>query len=518
MYDFAIVGAGSAGCVLANRLSADGATVLLVEAGGRDDSELIRVPGFYGALQDSPMDWGYRTVPQAGLDGRRIFSPRGRVLGGTSSINYMMYVRGNRADFDGWAEQGNDGWAYDDLLPYFVRSEANAQFGAPYHGTDGLLPVTQPPLSGELPSLFLAAAAEAGLPFNPDPNGGTQSGACRYQATLDTGGRASTSRAFLAPARARPNLTVVPDALVTRIRLEGRRAAGIDYIAADGLVSVDAGETILAAGAFNSPQLVMLSGIGPATLADSGVPLRHLLPGVGENLQDHLNVRLRYEIDAPLSLFSLTGERATAARQEFLELGTGAFATNFLEVGAFLSVDLASEAPDTQLFFVPSFGSDSTEGAAVDRHGFQLVAYGNRPASRGRVTLASANPLDRPVLDPRYLSDESDLRLAVAQLRRLRDIGGSRSFEAVGAREYRPGQGRALDAYVRATATTTWHPVGTCRMGVGDDAVVDPQLRVHGLSGLRVVDASIMPALTSGNTNAPTIMIAEKAADMILGK
>ena len=521
MDDYLIVGAGSAGCVLANRLSADGAAVRLIEAGGPNDSPLIRTPGLYSALHDSVYDWGYRTVPQPGLNGRRISCPRGRVLGGSSSINYMVYVRGNRGDYDHWAELGNTGWSYDDVLPYFARSERNTRFGPPYHGADGLLDVADPPQYGPLIGYYMEAATEAGLPYNEDPNGERQEGSCHYQATIGPKGRASTAVAFLEPARSRPNLKIVTNALVSRVLLDGMKAIGVEYLDAEGLHVVHAGEIVLCGGAFNSPQLLMLSGIGDASeLARVGIAVRHELPGVGRNLQDHLNVFVRHEIDEPLTLFGMSAELADQARHEFAEGGTGPFSWNYLEAGGFIRCDPSEAYPAVQLFFVPTFGTEIPDDGATDRHGFGIGGYVNRPKSRGTVRLASASPFDRPTIDPNYLSEGDDLRLAIASLRRFRTIGRASAFRAIGAREVYPGPDvstdEALSAYVRRVANTTWHQVGTCKMGIDEMAVVDPMLRVRGIDRLRVVDASVMPTVPSSNTNAPTIMIAERAADLIV--
>lgn len=524
MYDFVVVGAGSAGCVLANRLSADGASVCLLEAGGPDDNALIRTPGLFSALQDTVYDWGYRSVPQPELNGRRIFCPRGRVLGGSSSINFMMYVRGNRGDYDHWARLGNAGWSFDEVFPYFLLSERNERFGAPYHGTNGLLSVRDPAkFDNRLWDVFFEAAAEFGLAFNDDPNGATQDGACNYQATIGPKGRASTSAAFLEPVRSRPNLTVKTSALVSKILFEGNTAVGVQYLDAEGLHVVHAGETILSGGAINSPQLLLLSGIGPAKhLAAVGVEVRRDLPGVGENLQDHFNVNMRFEIDEPWTLFGMSADAAAEGMRAFGESGTGPFAGNFLGAGGYLHCDPSSEYPDVQFFFVTGFGADFNDGRGTDRHGFNLGGYTSRPLSRGTIRLASANPFDRPLIDPRYLSDGRDLALSVATLREFRRLGKASAFARIGGREMRPGPDadtdEALITFVRNTGNTTWHQSCTCKMGIDDLAVVDPSLRVHGIDRLRIVDASVMPAVPSCNTNAPVIMIAEKAADMILGR
>jgi choline dehydrogenase len=521
MDDYVIVGAGSSGCVLANRLTANGASVLLLEAGGPDDNPSIRVPGLYLALQDTEVDWAYRTTPQQHLNGRRIFSPRGKVLGGSSSINYMIYMRGNRGDYDHWRQLGNAGWGYEDVLPYFVKAENNARLRDEYHGSAGPLHVTDQPNRNRLTHLFMEAAAEAGLAFNPDVNGERQDGFGYFQATVGPGGRCSTAAAYLRPASARPHLTVVTHALATRVILEGNRAVGVEYITPTGLKSAHArAEVILSGGVFNSPQLLMLSGIGPARELEAvGVKPVADLPGVGKNLQDHLKVRVRYEIDEPMTLYGMSPEAIGAAREEFLEKGTGPLATNFVEAGAFFSCDPRSEYPDTQMVFGAAFGVDTPGGNVSDRHGFYMVAYVNRPASRGEIRLASASPFDRPIIDANYLSDPTDLELAVAQIRLMRKIGDAPAFDRVSRKEFEPGidvvDGSALATYVRRTAETAWHPTSTCKMGVDDKAVVDPSLRVRSVGQLRVVDASIMPTLVSGNTNAPTIMIAEKAADLI---
>jgi choline dehydrogenase len=521
MHDYVIVGAGSAGCVLANRLSAAGANVLLLEAGGSDDNKMIRTPGLIGALEGTHYDWGYRTVPQVHLNNRRIACPRGRVLGGTSSLNYMVYIRGNRGDYDTWAALGNEGWSYDEILPYFVRAETNSDFQDPYHGSHGPLQVRKASPAHRLTEIFLRAAEAAGLPSNDDFNGEKQAGFGRYQATMGPKGRSSTAEAYLRPAMSRPNLTVVTHAMTTRVGFEGRRATGLEYVAADGLHKVDAREVILSGGSVNSPQLLMLSGIGDADeLTGLGIPVRHHLPGVGKNLQDHLRVWMRFEIDEPLTAFGTPPTVAAAAIEEFAASGTGMFATNHIEAGGYFSCDPNSVYPDTQLFFGSSFGGDPSEGGATDRHGINFNAYINRPKSAGTVRLTSAHPFDPPAIDPNFMASPEDARHAVEILKFMRRLGGAAPFKALGAREILPGPAAESDAdllaFVRKFGTTTWHLTGTCSMGIDEKAVVDPQLRVHGIQGLRVVDASVMPTCPSGNTNAPTIMVAEKASDMIL--
>ncbi|MEO7222499.1 MAG: GMC family oxidoreductase N-terminal domain-containing protein [Devosia sp.] len=523
MHDFIIVGAGSAGCVLANRLTAGGADVLLLEAGGSDDHSLIRTPGTIGALEGTHFDWGYRSVPQKHLYGRRIACPRGRVLGGTSSLNYMVYVRGNRGDYDTWAALGNEGWSYNDVLPYFVKAESNANFQDEYHGSTGPLQVKLVEHEHTLTGLFLEAAAAAGFPLNDDINGAEQVGFGRYQATIGPRGRSNTAEAYLRPVTDRDNLTVVTHALATRVAFEGTRATGVEYLAADGLHMAVARETILAGGSVNSPQILMLSGIGDAEeLRKVGIEVRHHLPGVGKNLQDHFRVALRMEIDRPLTMFGMAPEVAAAAIDEFAASGTGIFATNHIEAGGFFSCDPAETYPDTQLFFGTSFGATSADGGgAPDRHGINFNAYINRPTSMGTIRLTSSHPFDPPAIDPNFLATDRDIWLSVESIRQMRRIASAEPFQTIGAKEIFPGSEaqseEAILDYVRRTGSTTWHLSGTCKMGRDELAVVDADLRVHGIEGLRVVDASVMPTVPSGNTNAPTIMVAERAADLILG-
>ncbi|MGZ8217363.1 GMC family oxidoreductase [Methylomagnum sp.] len=522
MYDYIIIGAGSAGCVLANRLTEDPACrVLLLEAGGEDDAPAIRTPALYGQLQDSPCDWGDRTTPQAQLFGRRIFMPQGRVLGGSSAINYLIYIRGNRADYDQWRQAGNAGWGYDEVLPYFIKSEANQNFNDRYHGTAGPLAVCSHPPGHPLVERYFAAARELGIPYNPDFNGERQEGCGPLQATLANGIRCGAAQAYLHPARTRPNLTVLTHAHATRLRFHSHRAVGVDYLRFGNLERAEASsEIILSAGALRSPQLLLLSGVGPqAELARLGIPVRLDLPGVGKNLQDHLHTRVRCAITAPLTLAGLSAADRDAARREYEAKRTGPFASNFLEAGAFLKSQPDEAVPGLQMFFLMTLPPDHPEGAALHRHGMTFTAYINRPLSRGEIRLASADPLDRPLIDPGYLSEADDLRCAIAGVRWNLRILYAKAFDDVRGEQIAPGvdvrSDMEIEDFVRRTASTTWHPAGTCKMGSDAGAVVDSQLRVRGLDGLRVVDASIMPTIVSGNTNAPTITIAEKAADMI---
>jgi choline dehydrogenase len=522
MFDYIIVGAGSAGCVLASRLTEDPACrVLLLEAGGQDDSPSIRIPALYGQLQDSPWDWADRTTPQAYMSGRRIFMPQGRVLGGSSSINYLIYMRGNRADYDQWAREGNEGWAYEDVLPYFMKAESNQTFSDRYHGRAGPLTVTSHPFSNPLVERYLAAAQEVGIPFNPDFNGEVQEGCGPMQATIRNGARCSAADAYLYPALSRPNLTVLTHAHATRLHFSGIRAKGVEYLRFGVVEKAEAAcEVILAAGALRSPQLLLLSGIGPKTeLERMGIGVCRDLAGVGKNLQDHLHTRVRCEITQPLTFAPLPEELKTAALREYEANRSGALASNFLEAGAFVKSHPEETIPGLQLFFLMTLPPDYPEAGATHRHGITFTAYINRPLSRGEVTLASADPLDRPIINPNYLSDPDDVRCAVAGVRWNLKILYSKAFDDIRGEEVAPGAHRRSDeeieSFVRRTASTTWHPAGTSKMGHDDMAVVDFRLRVHGVEGLRVVDASIMPTIVSGNTNAPTIMIAEKAADLI---
>jgi choline dehydrogenase len=521
-YDYIIVGSGSAGSVLANRLSAKPElNVLLLEAGGSDRSLFVRMPGGIAKLDKPRFSWQYETAPQAAMNGRRMYQPRGRLLGGSSSVNAMIYIRGQAADYDHWCQLGNAGWSYDEVLPFFKLAERNERLADPFHGGEGPLNVAERPYTNPLSHLFVEAAQQAGIPFNPDFNGAEQYGCGLFHVTQKNGERCSAATAYLHPAAKRENLTILTGALATRIVIEHGRAIGVEYLHRRKRHSARAErEVVIAAGAFNSPQLLLLSGIGTAAdLRAAGVPVRHELPGVGKNLQDHLNVNILQRARAGVTLDSKgRGLGPLIPTLQFLMSRSGPATSNVAEAGAFAFGRLGAATPDIQYHFIPLQIVDHAR-TMLDSHGVTLHACCLRPQSRGEIRLASADPLHPPVIDPNYLAAEYDLKVLIEGIRRGRDILGAPAFKPWLTEERLPGAALKSDAelerFIRATGETEYHPVGTCKMGSDPMAVVDHQLRVRGLERLRVIDASIMPTLVSGNTNAPTIMIAEKGAAMM---
>lgn len=525
LYDYIIVGAGSAGCVLANRLTESGRhNVLLLEAGGNDRGPWIHIPLGYGKHFTNPkVNWLFTNEPDPATGNRRLAQPRGKLLGGSSSINGLVYIRGQREDYDHWRQLGNDGWSFDDVLPYFRKSEDQQRGADEYHGTGGPLAVSDPASPHPLCDAFIAAAEQTGYPRTDDFNGPNHEGFGYLQLTTRKGRRSSAATGYLRPARKRKNLTVVTHAHATRLLFDGTRATGVEYLRHGHRETVRTnGEVLLSGGAINSPQLLQLSGVGPAAeLRAHGIDVVADKPGVGANLQDHYNGRLMYRCTEPITLNDTLGNLGRGAlealRYAFLRKG-------FLTMGAstaagFLRSDPALASPDIQAGLA-LFSTDKVGDGLHPFSGFSIVVRLLRPESRGTISLHSTDPLDAPAIRPNFLHSPRDGEGLVAGFKLLRQIVQAPALQRYIESEYAPGPQVASDAdlleFLRQKGGTSFHPVGTCRMGSDADAVVDPRLKVRGLSGLRVVDASIMPTIVSGNTNAPTIMIAEKAADMIL--
>ena len=523
-YTYIVVGAGSAGCVLANRLSADPSNrVLLLEAGGRDVNPWIHIPvGYFKTMHNPNTDWCFKTEPDPGLNGRSIEWPRGKVLGGSSSINGLIYIRGQAEDFDHWRQLGNAGWSFADVLPYFKKSEDQERGGDEYHGTGGPLSVSNMRISREICDAYIEAADEIGIPPTDDFNGASQEGAGYVQLTARNGRRCSAAVGYLHPVRRRLNLDVVTHALTHRILFDGRRAIGVRYaVKGDVRDAYADAEVILAAGAINSPQILQLSGIGSGkALREFDIPLVHDLSGVGENLQDHLQVRSMYSTQRPITMNDQVRNPFVKMMMgvEYVFRRTGPLSMGASQICVFARTRPELATPDVQFHLQP-LSADKPGDGLHKFSAFTASVCQLRPESRGRIALKSPDPEAYPAIHPNYLATKTDQQTTVDGMKLARRIAATRKMSGYIAEELDPGPDVKTDEelleHARNSAVTIYHPVGTCKMGSDPNAVVDERWRVHGMAGLRVVDASVMPTLVSGNTNAATIMIAEKAADMI---
>ena len=522
-FDYIVVGAGAAGCAVANRLSEDpDVRVALLEAGGKDSSPLIHMPAGFTKLVGEKVNWGFKTVPQKNVNQREMHYPQGRTLGGSTSINAMIYIRGHRLDYDEWHDLGNEGWGYDGVLPYFKKSENNERFVDEYHGHGGPVNVADQTQHNPLTRAFVRSAQEAGIPYNPDLNGAKQAGVSYYQVTQRNVRRESAATAYLHPFSKRKNLKVITDAWTTRVIVENGRAVGVEYLAdwkKKRTLRANT-EVILSGGAVNSPKILLLSGIGPADeLRALDIDVVHDLPGVGKNFQDHMDVYIAAECSQPISY---NGEdrwdKAVRHGIQYLMYKTGPVTACVAEAGCFIKSSDEVRSPDIQIHCLPAYVVDHGR-KRIKGHGITINTCNLRPKSIGSVTLRSADPLEPPAIDPNFLGDPYDWKISIEGFKWGRKILASPSFKPFIKRELLPGPEKQsedeIKEYIRKWAKTDYHPVGSCKMGSDDMAVVDAQLRVHGLEGLRVIDASIMPTLISGNTQAPSIMIGEKGAAII---